>query len=47
MNAFRESWGELLKGNMCKGDDCKGCRGCKSCDNCKGKGSTCEKMGCA
>ena len=45
--AIRESWGTLLKESMCKGKECKGCRGCKSCDNCKGKGSTCEKMGCA
>ena len=46
MNPFRESWGELLKGSMCKGDDCEGCRGCKDCPKCKGKGTTCEKAGC-
>ena len=43
MNPFRESWGELLKGSMCKGDDCKGCRGCKCCPKCEPQGSTCEK----
>lgn len=46
MSVFQESWGELLKESMCKGDDCKGCRGCKTCPKCKPKGSTCEKSRC-